>query len=37
LTIRRKTEDILKPDDFGVDIKIRGKLAKRIGKDRDLV
>jgi hypothetical protein len=37
LTIKRKTEDKLKPEDFKVDIKIKGKLAKRIGRDKDLV
>lgn len=37
LTVRRVTEDRLRPEDFRVEIKAKGKLAKRLGMDRDLV
>jgi len=37
LTVKRLTVDSLRPDDFKVEIKLKGKLAKRLGEDRDIV
>lgn len=37
LVVRRVTADTIRPDDFKLDIKIRGKMARRLGNDRDLV
>ena len=37
MTVKRLTVDSLRPDDFKVEIKLKGKLAKRLGEDRDIV
>jgi len=37
LMVKRLTVDKLRPEDFGVEIKLKGKLAKRLGEDRDIV
>ena len=37
LMVKRLTVDKLRPEDFKVEIKLKGKLAKRLGEDRDIV
>jgi len=37
LTVKRLTVDRLRPEDFRLEIKLKGKLAKRLGEDRDIV
>ncbi|MGQ9470009.1 MAG: hypothetical protein ACUVTD_09390 [Nitrososphaerales archaeon] len=37
LKVKRLTVDKLRPEDFSVEIKLKGKLAKRLGDDRDIV
>lgn len=36
LVLKRVTTDIYRPDDFGVHIKLRGKISRRVG-DEDIV
>ena len=37
LIVRRLTTDTLRPEDFKVDVKLRGKVARRLGDEDDLV
>ncbi|MCP8323244.1 MAG: hypothetical protein L6N96_03605 [Candidatus Methylarchaceae archaeon HK02M2] len=37
LTVKRLTVDRLRPEDFDIDIELKGKLAKRLGRDKDIV
>jgi len=37
LMVKRVTVDRLKPEDFDIEIKLKGKLAKRLGRDDDIV
>jgi hypothetical protein len=37
LTVKRLTTDVVKPEDFGVDLKLKGKIARRLGDEDDLV
>jgi len=37
LVVRRVTADLIRPDDFKIDVKIRGKLAQRLKDDQDIV
>ncbi len=37
LTVKRLTVDRFRPEDFDVEMKLKGKLAKRLGKDKDIV
>lgn len=37
LVIKRSTTDVFSPDDYKLDIKISGKMAKRLGDDHDLI
>ncbi|NWG08777.1 MAG: hypothetical protein HXX80_00420 [Nitrososphaerales archaeon] len=37
LAVKRVTVDKLRPEDFGIEIKLKGKLARRLGEDKDII